>query len=336
MATYLERLTARLLTGLALLPTECTDRHRQFLVDQQNDDGGFSGRDGPSDLYYTAFALRGLAVLGGLEQAADAAAHYLAMRQGIVGIVPPGREKAIQPEGSIVDFYSWIYAARLLEVLTDHNLFASLNRHWADDVIARIGRLRRDDGGFAKGAAGHLSSTYHSFLALLCYELVDRPMEQPLALRQFFLSQRMPTGGFREIRVSRRAGANPTAAAIGGLSILDALDANIGEKTASFLAELQNDEGGFRANTRIPIADLLSSFTALWTLAEVGALADCDLNGAHRFALAMRTESGGFFAAAWDDTADVEYTFYGMGCLAVSVESDTAKGASHPSSDRSE
>ena len=32
----------------------------------QNLDGGWSGREGESDLYYTGFALRGLAVLQGL------------------------------------------------------------------------------------------------------------------------------------------------------------------------------------------------------------------------------------------------------------------------------
>ena len=41
-------------------------RQASFLSATQNPDGGFSGREGGSDLYYAGFALRGLAVLGDL------------------------------------------------------------------------------------------------------------------------------------------------------------------------------------------------------------------------------------------------------------------------------
>ena len=34
-------------------------------------------------------------------------------------------------------------------------------------------------------------------------------------------------------------------------------------------------------------------------------------------ALILAQPAGGFFAAAWDTAADVEYTFYGLGCLAL-------------------
>ena len=59
-ATYLERLTLRLVDGLARLPAEFRARHAAYLSAAQNADGGFSGREGGSDLYYTSFALRGL------------------------------------------------------------------------------------------------------------------------------------------------------------------------------------------------------------------------------------------------------------------------------------
>ena len=55
---YLPRLTARLGNALARLPDEFRDRHAEFLRRCQNPDGGFPGREGGSDLYYTGFALR--------------------------------------------------------------------------------------------------------------------------------------------------------------------------------------------------------------------------------------------------------------------------------------
>ena len=39
-----------------------------------------------------------------------------------------------------------------------------------------------------------------------------------------------------------------------------------------FLTEMRSEEGGLRANGRIPIADLLSTFTGGWTLYQLGAL----------------------------------------------------------------
>ena len=62
--SYLANLTLRLTAGAAGLPEEVRSRHVGYLAGKQQDDGGFTGRSGPGDLYYTSFALRGLAVLG--------------------------------------------------------------------------------------------------------------------------------------------------------------------------------------------------------------------------------------------------------------------------------
>ena len=70
MAGYLEDLTNRLTAGVARLPAEVRQRHADYLRRAQNADGGFSGREGGSDLYYTGFALRGLALLGALDESA--------------------------------------------------------------------------------------------------------------------------------------------------------------------------------------------------------------------------------------------------------------------------
>ncbi len=65
--SYLERLTLRLTAGAAFLPQATIDRHAAYILNHQNADGGWAGRDGGSDLYYTSFALRSLAIMGLLE-----------------------------------------------------------------------------------------------------------------------------------------------------------------------------------------------------------------------------------------------------------------------------
>src|SRR5205814_1468068 len=101
MATYLEELTLRLAAGIAELPEELRARHSRYLLAAQREDGGFAGREGGSDLYYTGFALRSLAMLGELYgPPAERAAGFLKSR--------------LTSQESIVDFFSLIYGAELI------------------------------------------------------------------------------------------------------------------------------------------------------------------------------------------------------------------------------
>lgn len=304
MATYLEELTLRLAAAIAELPEDLRARHAKYQLSVQRDDGGFAGREGGSDLYYTSFALRSLAMLGELYgPPAERAAAFLRSR--------------LRGQESIVDFLSLIYSAALLQSAAGIDVFVDAEAGWRDAVAAALEKLRRNDGGYAKGPEGVASSTYHTFLVLLCQQLIGREAQHPRQIVEFIRSQRCDEGGFREIRASKRAGTNPTAAAIGALRILGAMDEETRVETIDFLAEMQMDDGGLRANTRIPIADLLSTFTGLLTLEDLGGAAEIDLAAVRRYAESLEVESGGFRGAEWDPAYDVEYTFYGLGTLAL-------------------
>src|SRR5262245_38875564 len=302
MPTYLEELTLRLSAAIAELPESLRARHAKYLLAVQREDGGFAGREGGSDLYYTSFALRSLAMLGDLYgPPAERAAAFLRSR--------------LRGQESIVDFLSLIYSAALIQSAAGIDVFAEVEAGWRDAVAAALEKLRRSDGGYAKGSEGTASSTYHTFLVLLCQQLIGREPHDPAGIVTFLQSQRSDEGGFREIRASKRAGTNPTAAAIGAMKILQALDEPTRLDTIEFLAEMQTDEGGLRANTRIPIADLLSTFTGLLTLEDLGGAESIDLAAARRFAKSLALDDGGFRGAEWDPAHDVEYTFYGLGTL---------------------
>jgi geranylgeranyl transferase type-2 subunit beta len=307
MPTYLEELTLRLATGIAQLPEDFRQRQSRYLLSAQREDGGFAGREGGSDLYYTGFALRSLAILGDLYgKPAERAAKFLQSRM-------KGQE-------SIVDFLSLIYGGMLIQSAAGIDIFVDADANWRDAVAAAMQSLRRADGGYAKGPEGNASSTYHTFLVLLCLQLIDRQPSDPAAIIQFLMSQQADEGGFREIRASKRAGTNPTAAAIGALRILSQLDETTRLDTIDFLAEMQTDEGGLRANTRIPIADLLSTFTGLLTLQDLGGTSEIDISAVEKFVRSLARDEGGFHGAAWDTAHDVEYSFYGLGCLGLLVK----------------
>src|SRR5262249_28433943 len=100
---YLWRLTARLADGIARLPQAVRDRHAAYLRIAQNADGGFSGREGGSDLYYTGFALRGLAVLDALTP--EVCARAAGFLRG-----------SLARQTSVVDFFSLLYACLLVQL----------------------------------------------------------------------------------------------------------------------------------------------------------------------------------------------------------------------------
>jgi geranylgeranyl transferase type-2 subunit beta len=229
----------------------------------------------------------------------------------------------LSSHAAVVDFVSLIYSAALLEAAAGVDVFVDAAPGWRSAVDDALEQFRRGDGGYAKTADGHSSSTYYSFLVVLCRELLRTPIREPQRLADFIRSRRREDGGFVEVGPMKRSGTNPTAAAIGLLKILEALDKQIRDDAVDFLLDMQTDEGGLRANTRIPIADVLSTFTGLLTLANLEALTELDVPAARRFVEQLDLPGGGFRAALWDPGHDVEYTFYGLGSLALlSGESD--------------
>ena len=305
---YLPRLNARLADAVARLPEGTRSRHAAYLRASQNADGGFSGREGGSDLYYTGFALRGLAVLDALTpEVCDRAAGFL--------------RSTLTRQTSVVDFFSLLYAALLVQTGGGPDVFADSPPDWPERVAATLEAFRVADGGFTKSVGGASGSTYHTFLVGLAYQLLGRSLPHPEEIVRFVASRRRDDGGYVEIAPMRRSGTNPTAAAVGLLQLVEyeapALTADVRGGVAKFLAEMASPEGGLRANGRAPLADLLSTFTATWTLEQLGELGRIDTKQALRYAQTLEQPDGGFRGGLWDDGFDVEYTFYGLGVLAL-------------------
>lgn len=285
------------------LPETVREKHAAYLARMQREDGGFAGRQGESDLYYTSFALRGLALLGQLTPpVASRAATFL---QSQLNPLP----------ASSVDFYSLVASATLLEMVAGIDPFAQAGQDRKTLVSAYLARLWRETGGYAKTPSSPQPSTYHTFLAIACQQLVGLAPTDAEQTAGLIASRRRDDGGFVELEPLRQSGVNPTAAAVGLLRMLEALDASTRRDAAAFLASMQTAEGGLRANARIPIADLLSTFTGLVALGDLDALAAIDLTAIHRYATTLQLPTAGFRAALWDDQTDVEYTFYGLAVL---------------------
>ncbi len=299
---YLLRLGARLSTGLASLRAAERARHRAFVLSRQNADGGFSGREGGSDLYYTGFAVRSLAVLGELR-AADC--------ERIAGFL----RSSGQSQVTVIDLVSWLYSALVVQGNGGIDVLSQVDANWPDRLAEILESFRTKDGGYAKTHEGAAGSTYHSFLVAICYELIGRPLPHAARLLQFVFDRQRDDGGFVEIAPMKRSGTNPTAAAAAILAMHGALDDEMRDDVAAFLREVYSSEGGFQANTRIPCADGLSTFTAILTTQDLQLSGLFDSSRAAEFIEGLAFPAGGFRGALWDQAADVEYTFYALGTL---------------------
>jgi geranylgeranyl transferase type-2 subunit beta len=109
---YLLRLGRRLSTGLAALPDEARARHRAFVLSRQNGDGGFSGREGGSDLYYTGFAVRTMAILNVLsDDDCRKIADFLRSCQRM--------------QVTVIDLVSWLYCALVVQAASGSAIVAA-------------------------------------------------------------------------------------------------------------------------------------------------------------------------------------------------------------------
>jgi geranylgeranyl transferase type-2 subunit beta len=149
---YLQELTLRLALGAAHLDPAIRTKHADWLRSQQRHDGGFAGREGESDPYYTAFALRALWILDAIDEPLGRrAGGFLRTRLG--------------KKESIIDLISLIFAAAICELAAGEIVIGDDDLAWRKNVADLLASLRTDDGGFAKTPEGRAGSTYQTFLS---------------------------------------------------------------------------------------------------------------------------------------------------------------------------
>jgi geranylgeranyl transferase type-2 subunit beta len=220
---------------------------------------------------------------------------------------------------SVVDFFSFLYSCALVQASGGVDVLEGSPSDWPTRVAEALGQFRTKDDGYNKSPGATSGSTYHTFLVGLCFEMLGQKLPNAEAVLRFVRSRRREDGGYVEVAAMRRSGTNPTAAAIGLLHLIQGreLTKDEVEPTIEYLAAMPSMEGGLRANDRIPLADLLSTFTGAWTLAQLPALERIDVRQAYHYVQSLERPEGGFLGGVWDEATDVEYTFYGLGCLAL-------------------
>lgn len=295
-------LSLRLALGVSRLDPARRERHARAVLARQCNDGGFAGRRGGSDCYYTSFALRSLALLGKWDDsvivpAADFLAQQLQRHQ------PP------------VDALSAIQSLEMIARLggAAGRIAAAVDRQ---AVVERlIAQLQRPDGCYAKTEQSGPSSTYVTFLIAATAQLAGVALPSANEAAAEIASRQQPDGGFAELPVVHRSGVNPTAAACSLFKMLNALSSSTATAAQHYLQAVQSADAGWPAHGAAPCSDLLSTFAALTVLAQIAPAANFDLQRSLPYVEALELAEGGFRGAFWDAESDCEYAFYGLGCL---------------------
>jgi geranylgeranyl transferase type-2 subunit beta len=298
---YLDMLDDLLRPGISGLSETFKATQIAFVLSRQQPDGGFCGRQGGSDLYYTDFALRTLAWLAPDHTALARTADYLA-------------DLSCSPS-DVVSCFSLLSARRLIE---RHSNNAAADLQETINASALIAWLRNQmlSGGGMSRLADRRVSAYHTFLGSLCFQLLAADMPSIADAVRAIQALKRPDGGYAEMPDQGTSQTNATAAAVAFLMMHNAMPSDTAD-TANFLAAMQTTDGGLQAHAAARCGDLLSTFTGLLTLTGLGSLDRIDPAAAARFLHETAHPRGGFLACNADDTPDVEYTYYGIATLAL-------------------
>jgi hypothetical protein len=257
-----------------------------FLSGRLNHDGGFTGREGRSDLYYTAFALEALLALGAKIEREKVLAYLRSFGAG-----------------ENLDFVHSACLARSLANLTNE-----IDQSVRKGLLRNIEKNRCVDAGYSH-TGGQSGSIYGCFFATCCYQDLKIKLPDPHGLLTFVESLQQTNGAY----ANQPAAPVPTSsAAAAAMTILKSFNRAVADSSAQWLLNNCFSQGGFCAVQNVPIPDLLSTATVLHAL----CINNIDISPIRQncldFVNSLRSTGGGFFGSWADETPDCEYTYYGL------------------------
>ena len=313
--TITQKMLSAATNAVALFGENRVDETREFYRRLVTDEGGFAGRDGRTDLYYTVFGLLGCRAL-------NAPVPLPAVRTYLASFAL----------GEKLDTIHVSCLARWWAILGDEGRPPGL----AKTLRKRIEACRSADGGYAQQPGMESGSAYGCFLAMGTYEDLGADLPNPAGVAACLRALAVGDGSYANDAMMPICSLPATAAAavVLGRIGLEKGDRHLRgpnnrpaaepvpvferpAKTSDWLLSQHDPNGGLRAVPLAPEPDLLSTAVAMLALRELGA----DLSGIRENCLRFVDSlyaGGGFGGHAADHSPDAEYTFYGllaMGCL---------------------
>lgn len=286
--------------AVALLDEQGRDEILQFILKNQHKDGGFCDRGGRSDPYYSLF---GLLILRALEKSAQ--------KPGVTGQENENLEMEANHHQLVGDAmlklkqFTRMNSAAKVPGFIERCCLVLLQKELKSEKSLRFQALWSLARSFWKERSS-INLSYRSFVLFLTLDalfpvsvLIKRPARRMMAQTQ----------------VNEHSPCSEVAANVFLQTLIRQKDAYQEELLRSFVCQT----GGFKAFLHLSHADMLSTAVALFALNYSGA----DLRLLKPSTLGfIQTNyfAGAFLSGDGDQTADVEYTFYGL--LALGLMAD--------------
>jgi prenyltransferase beta subunit len=259
-----------------------------FVKSRLTEAGGFAGRDGRPDLYYTVFGLEAMLALQ-VEPPPGIVANYL---------VASAMERA----------HDFVHACSLARcgAALGRNFFTG---ELKEELARRINSFRTPDGGFHGTPGRAHGSTYGALLAWGALSDLDASLPEPERLLDSLRPLRLEDGSFANERGLAQGTTSATAAA---LTLCRHLQEPPPDHCGEWLLRQQHASGGFLATPQAPLPDLLSTAVSLHALDGLEIAFEAQREICLDFVDSLWSAQGGFHGHWADDDLDVEYTYYGL------------------------
>jgi hypothetical protein len=279
--------------GKNRLSDDATGKIGKYIESQMTRHDLFMNKSGGEDIYYTAFGWM-LSYLFGIkircEQARRQLQNLTADRSDLI------RYAAYIRSEMLLDLLSGNYGRLLMKAIvpatgTETPAFSS----------SKVGMP-----AFSSFPHDDCHSPYSTFIRLSLSEDMNCKIRNKKEITASLAAYRVPAGGYSNMAGNDTASVNATSAA---LSVKGQLEGYALNDDVDYLYRSQDDSGGFFASENTPLPDILSTATALFVLNCYGIAPRVD---PRHFIEAHWLESGGFASVLFEETSDIEYTFYGL------------------------
>jgi prenyltransferase beta subunit len=296
--------------AISLLDEQGREEALQFLLSQQNPDGGIKDRGGKSDLYYSLFGGLMLTAFGKWkeekgkgkgEREEDSDSKFTDSNPQLVTRNPQLVEDSILKLSQFVARYSLSKIPGFIEQCC----LVLLQKELKSSRTSRIRNLVSLGRSFSKERYS-INLSYRSFVLFLTLEAI-------------FPFRRILNMGIRKMLARTTVDANSPCSEVAAKVFIQKMMNQNGTKEQELLKKFACDTGGFKAFLQLQKADMLSTAVALFAL----NYAQCDLRLLKPVCLEFIGQNfadGAFLSGDGDPAADVEYTFYGLLALGLLAE----------------
>lgn len=314
--TINQHILESLLNAKKQLSNEAIGVIKDFVKSQKHENGGFIDRSSSADPYYTVFGLT-LCFVFDIEIDCK-------KEKGFLKQWKENNEVDFVHAMSIIRCYYLLEAIKLkqqyntlaklagksvlIQNFVGYQIALKLRKKYKQ-LLLLITNYKTMQGGFnqLKQNSSHVS-VYANFLAYGLFEDLQFNKEWKQSLIQSCLNMQLDNGSFVNHPQSKEGISSTTAAAL--LLLYQQKLPTL--RTANWLKNVIDKSGGFMAGEQVPVADVLSTATALLALKISDYSTEFITQNAINFVNLHWHENGGFFGSIADQIPDVEYTFYGL------------------------